>query len=127
MGYRLQTWPEGRDRTIDINDVKKPNFAEMSPMQLFSPVAIVYILHKIGPFLKSAHIYLEQQPSVPMGTKIILNGRLLETSQKRARNQRQATLLITLTDTCMYTIQLKLDGNCILIIRIIMQMLMHCQ
>ena len=56
-------------------------------------------------------IYLKQQPSVPMGTMGIPNGLLLETSQKGAKNQRQATLMITSTVTCMYTIQLQLHRN----------------
>ena len=53
-----------------------------------------------------SHVYLEQQPNVPIGTMSIPNGLLLETSQKGAKNQRQATLMITSTDTCMHTIQL---------------------
>ena len=39
--------------------------------------------------LQTVLMYLEQQPTAPMGTTVILNGLLLETAKKRVMNQRQ--------------------------------------
>ena len=59
MDYRLQTKPEGRYCTIDINDAKNRISLKCHPCNCFRLyVAIVYILRDIGPFLKSAHIYI---------------------------------------------------------------------
>ena len=40
--------------------------------------------------------YLEQQPTAPMGTIVLLNGLLMETAQKRVISQRRKKLMITL-------------------------------
>ena len=42
--------------------------------------------------LQTVLTYLEQQPSVPMGTMVTLNGLLIEAAKKRVTSQKQTKL-----------------------------------
>ena len=85
---------EGAGDDVDVNsllnDMDVPTEEEDDEEEITPPT----VSHaKACEALQTVLMYLEQQPTAPMGTKvIILNGLLLETAKKRVMNQRQTKI-----------------------------------